>query len=73
MPREGRKFDRRAIFMAFRYKDMAKGILELNVNGILKQKFRIWLTLLKVSKYDIIKSKGGELSNQYHMIPKQHG
>lgn len=44
--------------MAFRYKDMAKGILGLNVNGILKQKFRIWLTLLKVNKYDIIKSKG---------------
>ena len=58
MPREGRKFDRSEVFIAFRYKDIAKGILGLNVNGILKQKFRIWLTLLKVSKYDIIKSKG---------------
>ena len=58
MPREGRKFDRRAIFIAFRYKDMAKGVLGLNVNGILKRKFRIWLTLLKVGEYDIIESKG---------------
>lgn len=37
MPREGRKFDRRAIFTAFRYKDMAKGVLGLNINGISKQ------------------------------------
>lgn len=37
MRREGRKFDRRAIFMAFRYKDMAKGVLGLNFNGISKQ------------------------------------
>ena len=31
MPREGRKFDRRAIFIAFRYKDMARRVLGLNV------------------------------------------
>lgn len=37
MPREGRKFDRRAIFIAFRYKDMARRVLGLNVNGISKQ------------------------------------
>lgn len=58
MPREGRKFDHSEVFMAFRYKDMAKGVLGLNVNGILNQKFRIWLTLLRVGEYDIIKSKG---------------
>lgn len=33
MPREGRKFDRRAIFIAFRYKDMAKSILGLDVKA----------------------------------------
>lgn len=54
--------------MAFRYKDMAKGILRLNVNGILKQKFRIWLTLLKVSKYDIVKSKGEQLCVSYYCV-----
>ena len=37
MPREGRKFDRRAIFIAFRYQDVARRVLGLNVNGILKQ------------------------------------
>ena len=30
MPREGPKFDRRAIFMAFRYKDMARRVLGIN-------------------------------------------
>ena len=33
MPREGPKFDRRAIFIAFRYKDMAKSILGLDVKA----------------------------------------
>ena len=33
MPREGRKFDRSEVFIAFRYKDMAKSILGLDVKA----------------------------------------
>lgn len=32
-----RKFDHSEVFMAFRYKDMAKCVLGLNINGISKQ------------------------------------
>ena len=33
MPREPQKFDRSEVFIAFRYKDMAKGILGLDVKA----------------------------------------
>ena len=50
MPREGRKFDRSEVFMAFRYKDMARRVLGVNDWCYLRAKTSSLTTPSKANK-----------------------